>query len=191
MFGSTDRRRLARRLLPLSLLSAVLLAFFAGTAAVGGPTTTANLKEEHKGSTNPGFEEGTCPANPFGTGDWGWHFVLPGNDTDFVSISAQFQNAGTITDFVSDPTPKHAYVFTPGPDTLLDASAQVSGPQTEFNLSHVCPGTTPPPNGPPPNGPPPNGPPPGPPGGNGVPGAAQPAQPGAARPVTAQAQFTG
>jgi hypothetical protein len=112
------------------------------TSAVGGLTTTANLKEEHKGSTNPGFETGSCPVNPNGTGDWGWHFILPGNDTDFVSVSAQFQNAGTVTDFVSDPTPKHAYVFTPGPDTLLDASAQVSGPQTEFILSHVCTGTT-------------------------------------------------
>jgi hypothetical protein len=69
-------------------------------------------------------------------------------------------------------------VFTPGRDTLVDATADVTGDDLTFNLSHVCPGTTPPAEwsaawtarG------------------NGAPGAAQP---GAARPVTAQAPFNG
>lgn len=132
-------RRRSRRVLPLFLLGVGLTLALVAAPALAA---TATLKDEHKGATNPGFEAGTCPANPQGTGDWGWHFVLQGSDTDFNSISAQFQNAGTITDFVSTPTAKHAYVFTPGPDTLIDATAEVTGPDTEFNLSHVCPGTT-------------------------------------------------
>jgi len=140
MIGSLASARVrARGLVPFLVLSVGLtLALVAAPAFAA----TATLKDEHKGSTNPGFESGDCPANPNGTGDWGWHFVLQGNDTTFNSVSAQFQNAGTITDFVSSPTAKHAYVFTPGPDTLIDASADVTGPDTEFNLSHVCTGTT-------------------------------------------------
>jgi hypothetical protein len=132
-------RRQARRLVPLVVLGVgMTLALVAAPAFAA----TATLKEEHKGATNPGFEAGECPTNPNGTGDWGWHFVLQGNETTFNSVSAQFENAGTITDFVSTPTGKHAYVFTPGPDTLIDASADVTGPDPEFNLSHVCTGTT-------------------------------------------------
>jgi Domain of unknown function (DUF5979) len=107
----------------------------------------ANLKPAHVGATNPGFQTGSCPDNPFNDNTWGWHFVLPGNSTTFVSLSASFQNAGIITQFLSFPTGKHAYVWTPGPDTLLGATAVVDGPETEFNLSHVCTGTTPPDEG--------------------------------------------
>jgi hypothetical protein len=107
----------------------------------------AHLKDAHVGATNPGFETGECPDNPFNDNTWGWHFVLQGNSTTFVTLSATFQNAGTITQFLSHPDAKHAYVWTPGPDTLLGATATVDGPDTEFNLSHVCPGTTPPDEG--------------------------------------------
>jgi Domain of unknown function (DUF5979) len=113
-----------------------------GAPDILGQIQQANLKAAHVGAMNPGFQTGTCPDNPFNDDTFGWHFILPGNSTTFVTLSATFQNAGTITQFVSVPTGKHAYVWTPGPDTLLGATATVEGPQTVFNLSHVCPGTT-------------------------------------------------
>jgi hypothetical protein len=117
---------------------------FVLASLVGPPasavTTIATLNPAHVGATNPGFESGDCDVLP--DGSWGWHFVLPGNETTFVTLTVTFENAGVITEFVSFPTGKHAYVATPGPDTLLSATATVDGPETQFNLSHVCTGGT-------------------------------------------------
>jgi len=110
------------------------------TAPAGAGTTAATLNPDHIGATNPGFETEDC--DPLPAGSWGWHFVLPGDATVFVTLTVTFQNAGVVTDFVSFPTGKHAYVVTPGPDTLLAATATVDGPETVFNLSHVCAGST-------------------------------------------------
>lgn len=66
--------------------------------------------------------------------------MLPGTSTSFVAVKATFQNAGVVTTFTSSPTPKHAYVSTSGPNTLVSAVAQVNGTQLVFNLSHVCTG---------------------------------------------------
>lgn len=97
----------------------------------------AYLKDAHVGSTNPGFQQGSCPVSP--NGDlYGWHFVLPGTDTSFVSINVLFKSAGLVTTMIQVPSNKHAYVFTPTADTLLGAWAVVNGPATQFNLSHVC-----------------------------------------------------
>jgi len=128
---------------------------------------TANLNGAHVGATNPGFTTEGCPAPANTTnfaGTWAWHFVLPGSTSDFVTLTVVFDapdhsdvsggvdsNPGdnlTITGgvgvaFVSSPTGKHAYVYTPGPDyMLLSGTATVTGDETSFNLSHVCPGTT-------------------------------------------------
>lgn len=123
----------------LLLLSAGLLflgmATVSGTASAADPAYNASLKAAHVGATNPGFGTGECPQ-----AGWGWHFVLQGNDTTFLAVRATFETAGQITAFVSHPTAKHAYVFTPGPDKLLGAVAEVDGPDREFNLSHVCTG---------------------------------------------------
>lgn len=89
------------------------------------------------GSVNPGFQTGTCPVSPDGY-LYGWHFVLKDTTTSFVSINCLFKKAGLVTSMIKTPTDKHAYVFTSTADTLLDAWAVVNGPQTEFNLSHVC-----------------------------------------------------
>jgi hypothetical protein len=102
-------------------------------------TGVALLHAPHVGATNPGFTPGSCPSG--GANTWGWHFVLPDNTSGFTSIEVTFAKAGTVTTFVSHPSGKHAYVFTATADTLLGASATVSGPATRFNLSHVCPGT--------------------------------------------------
>jgi hypothetical protein len=142
MTPNTRPRPLVRTGL-LALLLGVMLSLgglIPGTASAA--EVAATLHPAHVGATNPGFSEGECPAPP-GSATWGWHFVLSGADDAFVSISATFQNAGVITDFISEPTAKHAYVYTPGPDTLLGATAVVEGTDTVFNLSHVCGGTEP------------------------------------------------
>jgi hypothetical protein len=84
--------------------------------------------------------KGDCPGSP---AQWGWHFVLPTNDDAWVSLTATFQTAGTLTLGPSDfPSPtKHAYLYTPTDDTLLSASGTATGgDDTTFNLSHVCAG---------------------------------------------------
>jgi LPXTG-motif cell wall-anchored protein len=140
-------RRLGRGLAVVGLVIAAmgLLPQAASAAPNWDPADNAFLHEAHKGSSNPGFKTGDCPARPEGAaGDWGWHFVLPGNTSDFITIDVDFQNDGFTQHiaFVADPDGKHAYVYTSGPDTLLDARAHVSGTETEFVLSHVCTGTT-------------------------------------------------
>ena len=127
-------RHLGSSLLVLGALS-LGAATLAGPAAAVTPVYNASLKAVHVGSTNPGFSEGECPSE-----GWGWHFILPGNTSEFVFVKATFQNEGVVTAFVSAPTGKHAYVYTSGPDTLLAAEAQVTGTEDEFVLSHVCTG---------------------------------------------------
>ncbi len=102
-----------------------------------GEYNEAKLKESQVGSSNPGFEEGECPDSPNGF-LYGWHFVLPGNETIFVKIEITYINAGKITSFISFPTEKHAYVYTETPDTIVSGTATVDGSETKFNLSHVC-----------------------------------------------------
>jgi hypothetical protein len=126
-------------------VTAALFAALAAAAVLGvGPTaadpigTPATLHGAHVGATNPGFSTGTCPSSA--SGSWGWHFVLPDDDTTFVSISATFLHEGIVTSFISQPTGKHAYVYTHQADTLLGATAMVDGSETSFNLSHVCAG---------------------------------------------------
>jgi len=132
-------------------------------------TTTgeATVKGSHIGSTNPGFAnvgddcadvyDALDPA-PTPPNDWGWHFVFQGGATVFVTLSVTYDpgvhevpnnpaDDVTITDFQFKPTganeQQHAYVFTPEDYMLISGSATTSGTaplDTEFNLSHVCPG---------------------------------------------------
>ena len=129
-------------------VTAALFAALAAAVVLGvGPTAAdpngipATLHDAHVGATNPGFSTGTCPSSA--SGSWGWHFVLPEDDTTFVSIRVTFLHEGVVTSFISHPTGKHAYVYTHQADTLLGASAMVDGSQTRFNLSHVCTGQPP------------------------------------------------
>ena len=140
-------RRFGRGLAAVGLILAMigLMPRAAGADPNWDPADNAFLHEAHKGSTNPGFKSGDCPAPPEGAaGDWGWHFVLPGSTSDFVTVDVDFASYGfhQHVPFVADPDGKHAYVYTPGPDTLNDARAVVTGTETEFVLSHVCEGTT-------------------------------------------------
>jgi len=111
---------------------------------------TIPLNPSHVDATNPGFQQDSCPTPPAGQeGWWGWHFIMPENN-NFTSLTVTFQNAGTFSAdpfpgsvFVAHPDNSHAYIWTPTPDTLLSGSATSDGDNTFFNLSHVCPGSTP------------------------------------------------
>jgi hypothetical protein len=119
--------RFLQHLLGGAAALATLVAFVVlGVNPTGAdPGTPATLHSDHIGATNPGFTSGTCPSSANGT--WGWHFVLPGDDTSFVSISVTFEHEGTVTSFISHPSAKHAYVYTHQADKLLGATAMVDG----------------------------------------------------------------
>jgi hypothetical protein len=129
------------------ILMLVAASFTNASAAPLQQDGTVPLHESHIGATNPGFNAGQCPTPPQ-AGWWGWHFIMPGNN-NFTSLSVTFQNAGTFSApsfpgvFVAHPDNSHAYIWTPGPDTLLGGSATSSGDNAFFNLSHVCAGDTP------------------------------------------------
>ena len=129
---------LAAGAIALAALAAIVMlgARINPAGAIGTP---AALHADHVGATNPGFGTGECPSSSAGT--WGWHFVLPAPTRTLSASAATFLHEGTVTSFISQPTGKHAYVFTDHADTLLGATAIVEGPQTWFNLSHVCTGT--------------------------------------------------
>jgi hypothetical protein len=103
--------------------------------------------------TAAGFSghEAQCASIP-STQD-GWAFVLPGNDTVFVSLTVTFNPGGTqtITTF-GPPSDKHAYVAT-APGAVLEnatASVETQAGKTQvswFNLSHTCPAASPQPSG--------------------------------------------
>lgn len=102
-------------------------------SAMSADTYTVPL---HNTSTN---DTGDCPGSP---AQFGWHFVVPGEGGEFVSLTVQFQEAGTITTTTfGPPTAKHAYVYTPTADTLLSGTATITGGDAEFFvLSHTCTG---------------------------------------------------
>lgn len=128
---------------PLIILALLLMS---GGAAVAN-TETIYINPDHIGATNPGFQVGDCPTPPEGQeGWWGWHFIMPGNN-NFTSLTVTFELAGTFsadpfpgTVFVAHPDNSHAYIWTPTPDTLVNAYGTSDGGATFFNLSHVCPG---------------------------------------------------
>jgi hypothetical protein len=143
-------RRVGVLLAGLAIAAGLVAVMVPSATADSGDQVTASLKAAHVGATNPGFTEGECPSE-----GWGWHFVLPGDFTDFVSVTATFLVDGS-TETVTAPDPatnsvvdgKHAYLFTSGPGVLTSATATVvlneqgvelgKTVETTFNLSHVC-----------------------------------------------------
>ncbi|MQA97764.1 MAG: hypothetical protein GEV11_25235 [Streptosporangiales bacterium] len=90
-----------------------------------------------------GNQEDVCADIP--DSQDGWHFVLPGNDTDFVTLKVTFEPGGqqTINNF-GPPNDKHAYVASEPGAQLTAAEAVVrtadGAERVEwFNLSHTCP----------------------------------------------------
>ncbi|WP_059007155.1 LPXTG cell wall anchor domain-containing protein [Streptomyces specialis] len=87
------------------------------------------------------FSQGEdCP--PVAADQDGWHFVLPGNSTDFVELRVTFEPGGevVVTDF-GPPSDKHAYVASAPGAALVAAEATVHGDTVDFRLSHTCPAT--------------------------------------------------
>jgi LPXTG-motif cell wall-anchored protein len=91
-------------------------------------------------ATSEGVEnEATCSTIP--DDQDGWHFVLPGNSTDFVKLTVTFKPGGeqVVTSF-GPPSDKHAYVASEPGAELVSAVAEVKGGEVDwFNLSHTCP----------------------------------------------------
>lgn len=137
---------------PLGLAAAVALiaASSVALATSASASTTADLFAPHENTTAEGFSSyGSCPD--LEEGQDGWHFVLRGNSTTFVSLTGSFDSDGDGTaditvsapgpaGTIGPPTAKHAYLYTEAGWTLIDATAQVNGPEIIFNLSHTCPG---------------------------------------------------
>ena len=91
-------------------------------------------------ATSEGVEnEATCSTVP--DDQDGWHFVLPGNSTDFVKLTVTFKPGGeqVVTSF-GPPSDKHAYVASEPGAELVSAVAEVKGGEVDwFNLSHTGP----------------------------------------------------
>lgn len=128
-------------------LSATSLLLIAGAAPAfaSDDTYMVQLRQDlpRTATTNDGGapQQGAnqCPGTP--AGQDGWHFVLPGNSTDFVKLTVTFEPGGqqVVTDF-GPPSDKHAYVASAPGAQLTSAVAEVEGGDLElFNLSHTCP----------------------------------------------------
>ncbi|WP_329485182.1 LPXTG cell wall anchor domain-containing protein [Kitasatospora sp. NBC_01246] len=91
--------------------------------------------------TAAGFGEHEAKCGSIGADQDGWHFVLPGNSTDFVKLTVSFDNgAPQVVSVFGPPTSKHAYVGSAPGAKLTSASAEVMGGEVKwFNLSHTCP----------------------------------------------------
>jgi LPXTG-motif cell wall-anchored protein len=136
----------------LSAVAAVTLFSAPAIAHAADGTYTVQLRQNlPRTSTTddggaPQESPDQCPGIP--AGQDGWHFVLPGNSTDFVKLTVTFEPGGqqVVTDF-GPPSDKHAYVASSPGAKLTSAVAEVKGGDLElFNLSHTCPakdGTTP------------------------------------------------
>ncbi|MGN9756701.1 LPXTG cell wall anchor domain-containing protein [Streptomyces sp. SD31] len=135
-----------------ALCAVAAAAVFSAPAAAhatgsGDDTYTVQLRQElprtsttdDGGAPQEGRDE--CPGIP--EGQDGWHFVLPGNSSDFVKLTVTFEPGGqqVVTDF-GPPSDKHAYVASQPGAELTSAVAEVRGGDLElFNLSHTCPAT--------------------------------------------------
>ncbi|MFE9627390.1 LPXTG cell wall anchor domain-containing protein [Streptomyces sp. NPDC006527] len=112
-------------------------------------TTTVQLRQDlpRTATTNdggaPAQSHDECPG--IAEDQDGWHFVLPGNDAEFVKLTVTFEPGGqqVVTDFGGFPGAegKHAYVGSEADAKLTSAVAEIEGsvPQDLFNLSHTCP----------------------------------------------------
>ncbi|MFW6695565.1 LPXTG cell wall anchor domain-containing protein [Streptomyces sp. MAR4 CNX-425] len=112
-------------------------------AALATDTYTVELRQELPRTTDSTAggvpQEKECPGVP--RDQDGWHFVLPGNSSEFVKLTVTFEPGGeqVITDF-GPPSDKHANVASAPGAQLTSAVAEVEGGELElFNLSHTCP----------------------------------------------------
>lgn len=131
----------ARLLFPPAIAVATLAGVAVAATTIPIKDTQVPVRasefEEHEDCAFPGLPSQTATQ-------WGWHFVLPGGEATFVSLTAEFEDAGTVTlpgpdgAFVQDG--KGAVIWTATDDTLVAAEASIEGstPQGYFVLSHTC-----------------------------------------------------
>jgi hypothetical protein len=90
-----------------------------------------DLHAPHQGTPH---DSADFPCDPdhlglIGPGEVVWHFVLTQPEAGSGTITAQFENAGTVVHASADSPANvlHFFVITNVPDTLLDASTDVDG----------------------------------------------------------------
>lgn len=142
------------------VLGALLLTGLIGLVAM--PTTAQAdiliaINPGNVPTTAEDFDPNSCDNIPGGASPTqdGWVFVLPGNDSEFVSLTLTFQKPDlslvvlTIpTDgggIIGGPGTSKAYLQTDPGWTLTAGTAQITGdsppPSGNFNLTHTCPTT--------------------------------------------------
>jgi|SRR5215467_3028477 len=148
--------------------------------AIGAPAwadTTISINPGNVPTTAAGFDNHSCDSNQGGgpfAGQDVWVFVLPGTHItsgDFVSVTADFGPDGTVTITAAanpgnfdngGPETAKAWIVQPAGETLVGATAVITGTASFFNLTHTCPASSgpssPPPSSPPPSSPPPSSP---------------------------------
>jgi LPXTG-motif cell wall-anchored protein len=131
--GSRRAAAVALGVLSAAVVGPVLVATMQDASA--NSTSTATLHAQQQNTTGSDYQH-NCDHGP------GWIFVLPASQgTAFVSLSATFKNAGTVQGTVLS-NPKFASVQVSLSDTILSATAQITGGHqgSTFNITHVCAG---------------------------------------------------
>ncbi|MGK5531749.1 LPXTG cell wall anchor domain-containing protein [Streptomyces sp. URMC 129] len=133
-----------RKLSILGTVAAAAVVLVAGATPALATEHEVGLHQEAQlpiVAVDPEFSQGEdCP--PVAADQDGWHFVLPGNSTDFVELRVTFEPGGevVVTTF-GPPSDKHAYVASEPGAELVAAEATVDGTAVDFRLSHTCPAT--------------------------------------------------
>lgn len=149
------KRTTSIRVLGAAMVAAALVPWLGGGSASAVTKANSNtfLKAGQAPTTASAFQnqQTDCPGFVSGGAFDVWHFVLDGGAHVFAELTAEFQGGTTVT---VNPNDKHAYVKTPAGLTLADAYAFATPDDetvpVDFQLSHVCVGTPPPPPSSPP-----------------------------------------
>lgn len=120
---------------------AAMAAAFGLLLALAAPVLATGLKADHVGAVGSTFQQGAdCDNLNLPAGSVQWHFVLTGAEAESGSLTAVFEDAGSITVQNGEPFEAnvlHFYITTPTDDTLLSAeTTNVNGDQ--LVLSHTC-----------------------------------------------------
>jgi LPXTG-motif cell wall-anchored protein len=151
-------RRARRTAVPAVLAAAAAALIGIGWSSPAFANSSVDINSGNVPTTASGFANHDCDSN-FGGGPYQgadvWVFVLPGdhNDTgDFVTVTAKFDTDGdgtadvtktiptdTPSGIVLDSGTSKAWIQTTAGWTLIDATAEITGVATSFNLTHTCP----------------------------------------------------
>jgi len=145
MFSGRSGRRMARFAGAVLAGGGIAIAITGtGQAVTYGPPYQVPLHQTTP-ITAAGFDSHSADCGSIPSTEDGWHFVLPGDFTVFVSLTVTFSPGGTqtITTF-GPPTDKHAFAGSAPGAVLESASATVKTETGQtmvewFNLSHTCP----------------------------------------------------